>query len=520
LKTRYLLIIFFLLAAASAESAEISLIISHPSISPNSDGRKDFSQVSLTLENSFDTLTVTLEDPAETATYDSLLNIINPEASSYGFLWTGKDSADNVLPDGEYLLHLQAVRSDTVTQIRRTVIVDTDAPSINIDRIEPGIFSPAIPGDRVMIYYSVSGYSEGCTAGGSVIEPDGDVTNLDIPEIRADSSYSYEWNPSTPQDGIYTITLSIEDLAGNRGSDEGSVDVDADGPVIDIDPVESPTSQPPSLISGNCYDKSTVDSLRFTWTAGDNATNEIFPDTVYVEDDTTYWNVSIYDSIYSQSSQRYIEDNYTFSITAWDSLNQSENQDLTFTIDVTPPPPPVLAQPTSTLLKPEIAVTYLEKLGANVRNVRFYTSHQGVIDSVTKSAFIPNPVIALEEGKSELWARSIDQAGNISENSNLITVEYRSASRYSFPEVFRGTDLFRVTTPEDAFRVRIRIFTLEGEEVRNLTDDGPAEYFELEWDLTTNDGEEVRNGAYLVVITSSLYNGSRSSEKYFISVVR
>ncbi|MGM0484963.1 MAG: hypothetical protein ACQERI_10480, partial [Candidatus Krumholzibacteriota bacterium] len=509
MKIRYLLIILLLLATASAESSEINLIINHPSISPNSDGRKDFSQVSLTLENSFDTLTVTLENPAETEIYDSLLNIISPEPSSYGFLWTGKDSADNLLPDGEYLLHLRAVRSDTVTEIRRTVIVDTDAPSIHIDRIEPGIFSPALPGASVMIYYSVSGYSQGCTAGGKVADPEGDTANLDIPEVKADSSYIYEWNPPTPQDGIYTITLNIEDLAGNRGSDEGSVNIDADGPVINIDPVESPTSQPPPFISGNCYDKSTVDSLRFTWKAGGNDANQIFPDTVYVEDDTTYWNVSIYDSIYSESSERYIEGIYTFSITARDSLNQSENQDLTLSIDITPPPPPALDQPTSTLLKPEIAITYLENLGANVLSVRFYTSHQGVIDSVSKSAFIPNPVINLEEGKTEIWARSIDQAGNISGSSNRITVEYRSASVYSFPEVFRGTDLFRVTTPEDAFKVRIRIFTLGGEEVKSITADGPGEYFELEWDLTTNDGEEVRNGAYLAVITTSLYNGSR-----------
>jgi flagellar hook assembly protein FlgD len=144
----------------------------------------------------------------------------------------------------------------------------------------------------------------------------------------------------------------------------------------------------------------------------------------------------------------------------------------------------------------------------------------GSIDSTTKSAFIPNPLIFLDEGITDIWARSIDQAGNLSGNSNRITVEFRNASANSFPEVFRGTDIFRVATSEDAFRVKIRIFTLDGEEVRTITESGPSEYFELEWDLTTNDGEEVRNGAYLVVITSSLYNGATRTEKKFISVVR
>ncbi|MBD3180547.1 MAG: hypothetical protein GF417_13770 [Candidatus Latescibacteria bacterium] len=521
MKTRLAIIMLLvLISTAAAESAEIGIIIDHPSISPDSDGSKDFSRVEVTLQNNFDSLAVTLEDSGETQVYDSLLNLISPDPAVYSFFWTGRDSLDSLLPDDQYLLYLRAVRADTVTEIRRTVIIDTDAPVINITRIEPGIFSPALPGGPVLIYYSVSGFSPGCTAGGTITDPDGDTTELDLQEVNGDSSYTYEWDPTSPEDGIYTVTFNIEDLAGNRGTDEGHINVDAEGPAITIDEISSPTNQPPDLISGSCYDRSRVDSLRFTWREGGADANQIFPDTVYSENDTTYWNVNIRDSIYSEPQQSYLEGTYTFSLTARDSLNQSENEELTFTIDTTAPPAPVLVQPTSFLLKPEIAITYAEELGGIASDVRFYTYHEGLTDSLTKSGFIPNPVIELNEGVTEIWARSIDQAGNISGSSNRITVEYRKAFTNSFPEAFRGTDLFRVTTAMEAFRVEVRIFTLTGEEVRSITATGPDDYFELEWDLTTNDGEEVRNGAYLVVISTSFYGGSKRTDKEFISVVR
>lgn len=516
----FIILLLLLMPIANSEAADISLIIDHPSISPNGDGSKDFSKVEMTLSKRFDSLTVTLRNTAETEIHDSLISLTDPEPSLYSFFWTGRDSLDNLLDDGEYLIFLRAVKADTVTETRRTVIVDTEPPMVHLDRIEPGIYSPALPGGRVLIYYTVSGYSTGCTAGGLITDPEDGTTELDLGVVETDSSYIYEWDPISPKDGIYTVTLNIEDLAGNRGTDEGHISVDAKGPIINIDPVNSPTSDPPPFMSGNCYDRSTVDSLRFTWRAGAGDANQIFPDTVYTENDTTYWNVSIYDSIYSPAEAEYIEKTYTLSVNARDSLNQSENSEMSFTVDITPPDPPSLVQPTSVLLKPEIGITYGEALGAGVMDVQFYIQHQGVTDSTTKSAFNPNPIIYLNEGITEIWARAIDQAENISGSSNRIRVEYRNASISTYPEVFRGPEIFRVSTAEDAYRVRIRIFTLEGEEVRTMVEDGPSEYFELEWDLTTNDGEEVRNGAYLLIITTSFYNTSSRTEKEFISVVR
>jgi hypothetical protein len=55
--------------------------------------------------------------------------------------------------------------------------------------------------------------------------------------------------------------------------------------------------------------------------------------------------------------------------------------------------------------------------------------------------------------------------------------------------------------------------------VRRLSLEGPASRFDIEWDLRTQDGEEVRNGAYLAVITVD-FGSSRTVEKCFIAVVR
>jgi hypothetical protein len=48
---------------------------------------------------------------------------------------------------------------------------------------------------------------------------------------------------------------------------------------------------------------------------------------------------------------------------------------------------------------------------------------------------------------------------------------------------------------------------------------GPGTSFDIAWDLTNDDGETVKNGPCLVVITIE-HSGGRTVDKAFIAVVR
>ena len=122
-------------------------------------------------------------------------------------------------------------------------------------------------------------------------------------------------------------------------------------------------------------------------------------------------------------------------------------------------------------------------------------------------------------GSNEFWAIATDQAGNLSGPSNIVQIVYDDAAGLHFPEAFRGPDTFEILTATDALGVEITIFTVTGERVARLRGDGPSDLFQIEWDLTNDKGEEVRNGAYLVVIAIRYETGT-TVDKSFIAVVR
>jgi hypothetical protein len=60
---------------------------------------------------------------------------------------------------------------------------------------------------------------------------------------------------------------------------------------------------------------------------------------------------------------------------------------------------------------------------------------------------------------------------------------------------------------------------MRGERIRRIEVPGPGTSFDIPWDLTSDDGETVRNGPCLVVVTID-HAGGRTVDKAFIAVVR
>ncbi len=503
----------FIPPGPAAGSAQVEVIIDYPSISPNGDGIRDSSRVRVTLSETFDSLTVTLRDEAETQILDTLISRIAPDSGSYSALWDGRDSLGNTLAEGIYVLRIRAVHPDTLIYPARDLVVDVTPPIIGISMIEPGIYSPEGPQEEILIYYTVAQSSQGSEATMIVTSPDSNITDTDL-EAEMDGSYVMQWTPSNPISGIYTVKLLIQDPAGNYSFDQGQVEVDADPPEVFFTTfVSSSTNQPPSSISGKVFDAGEIETLSFIW----NDSNEIFPSESYTSEDTLYWTVEIIDSIYSGGE--YIDGSYSLEAMAWDNFTQKSSKKISFEIDLTPPPPPALAEPASSVMIPQATITYQYDLDPDTDEIIFYRLNQG--DTATSTAFAANPapVVELGQGANEIWSVASDKAGNQSEPSNHIYISYDTSARSEFPEAWRTPGKFRVSTSRSASKVTADLFDLSGEKVTSLVDFGPKTYFELDWNLTSRDGEDVRNGAYLVIITT-YYGNEQHAQKHFIAVVR
>lgn len=515
--------------SAGLSAGEVTLIINHPSISPNGDGVKDFLSVSMIVASDIDTLAVTIEDAATSQVYDTVFFSSPLIAGEYSAMWDGTDSLGTPLPEGEYTLRLREALSGTAEEVTRTVIIDITSPVITIDRIEPGTFSPGYPDTTadVEVYYIVSGFEEGAGAHAMITGPSGGGTFIPL-DVTGDGESSLEWKPGAGSDaGLYTIELTIEDEAGNSTSDSGVVEIDTDGPVVSITTeVGDQVQHAPVVYQGYCHDRSGVldTSLAFSWASYDASgewSEKDYPqsDTTWVswwQSDTLFWLAAVPDS--AVDGNEVDENDYTLKVSAEDSYGQKTTAKLDFTVDRTPPDIPYIVKPPGRVIEPSLSLT-LTYDAPDTDSLVIYRRHESVTDSVRVLDDKLFHKAQLEPGVNEIWVRAIDRAGNTSGNSNLVTVTYAVEDGVTFPEVFRGPDVIQIITTDMATSVEIDLYDLGGERVRRIVEDGPGTSFEIEWDLTNDSGDAVRNGPLLMVLRIR-YDTYSTLRKNFIAVVR
>jgi flagellar hook assembly protein FlgD len=492
-------------------------IIQYPSISPNGDGIKDSSTVRIGLLSACTELLVTVEDRSTGNPLDTLLRTENASPGTFSAAWRGQNSSGGLLAEGSYALHLLASSAAEAENLTRTVIVDTTVPFVMLDRIDPGIYAPNVPGtpDRVLIYFSISRYGEGDTLSLMATSPDSSTQRTPV-AVSGDGAYSVEWSaPPTATDGMYRLTLFIGDEAGNSDADSGSVDVDTGEPALSfINPPSPFTNQVPLALSGKCYDRNGVEKDSLFWDAGAS----FLPDSTFMDGDTLVWRFDAVDSLRKGSG--YDEGLHSLKIKCSDIFGHESEHTLLFSLDLTPPPAPTVNPLPAIVYKPEISISgSVDK--TNTKSVLVYRT-AGTDRKVTRREIITTGFSVqdtLREGKNSIWAAAQDEAGNTSENSATQTVTYAIAAGISHPEVFRVPDVFRIYAKRPVRAVKIEIYTVSGELVATLSKPGPGTDFELPWNLTNNDGETVRNGPYLVAFTVTYADG-QTMEKRLIAVVQ
>ncbi len=508
----------------AAREEQATFIINFPSISPNGDGVKDYLSVSMILTEQADTLALTVEDQSATQVYDTLFFLAPAPGGEYTAVWYGTDSLDTQLGEGEYLMRLYESTGSAPEEQTRTVIIDTTPPTITIDRIEPGVFSPGYPDTsaNVTIYYIVNGYETGSDAYISITDPEA-VTDLFSLDVTSDGEYSYIIKPAAGwPEGIYMIELTIIDEAANSTTDQGALDVDSSGPVIMfVTSIPADTREVPLHITGYCHDRSGVeDTLYLSWGHKDQDGNyeesDYFqPDFTWLQADSLYWTFNTPDSI--NGIESYIEGTYSLKVTSSDSYGQQEQKTLEVNLDRTAPAVPVISNSNGRVIESplELILVYDNDDSDSLLIYRYF---EDVFTVKRIARYMPHTV-DLGLGINQIWVAAKDKAGNLSENSNIVTINYDLSVSIVYPEVFRTPDLFQIITEDIMQRVIIDIYDLGGEHVRKLFAWGPSTQFEIEWDLRNGDGDTVRNGPYIMVMTID-YGTRKTIEKSFIAVVR
>ncbi len=499
----------------AGETGLITFIIEYPSISPNGDGVKDWSHVEVTVLETVDSLSVTVENEAGTEVYDTLIFIEDAAPATYSASWSGEDSLGTPLGEDSYSLHITASAGSTDEHYHRTLIVDLTTPDIQLDRIEPGIYTPGLEGtaQKVMIYILVTDSQAGDSLYAAVIDPGGGPE--EIPSaVTGDGAYTLEWeSTASATDGIHTVSLQMTDMAGNSSDDVGFVDVDTNGPSQDFTvSVRSVTNDPPDTLGGFCYDRNGVETPELSWNGGDT----VEPHGTFVRNDTLFWRFIISDSIQTGPGE---VDNYSLDVTCRDLLGRETTANIEFTVDLDPPGAPTVNPAHSPVYEPELSVTGTTQPGSDSIFVyrAFGDDTTVTADDLLIETFSVD--VTLCEGTNRVWAAAGDEAGNRSGTSGVITVVYALPTGFNFPEVFRGPDLFGISTPSEALQVVIDIYSIDGRHVTTLRENGPGTGFQIEWDLLNDDGDTVKNGPFLVVITVH-YATTKTVDKYFIAVVQ
>ncbi len=328
-------------------------------------------------------------------------------------------------------------------------------------------------------------------------------------------------------DGVYVITVTGRDLAGNVASSDSTLDKNIDGPEFLIERPRDPSpNQDPSgrfhfqfadSLVGVAGDRQTVDSVTASIVAA--------PDTIEVFIPRTNEPSSFYLFNTELSGLLTAEGVYDFTLTAYDEDQVSSDERLTIVIDRTPDPPPLITPRPPARTKQErlqFRVTMDDSLIREVIVSGGKNTLTGSHDPDTLDVRVPSFEWQrdLDPGPNLMSFETLDYARNISE-ADTMTVVWETTEGLIAPERFLFGQSIQVDVGSSpAQNVIIRVLALDGSLVRTFQDNSARLVYAFPWDLTTPEGRPVKNGAYLIYAQVRYPDGRESRFRRMIAVVR
>ena len=508
---RLILVITVLIPAVAFGSIDLTGIrVENPAFSPNGDGRLDRSTLRVTIESDLDwvQLWVWVTD-GEGQSVRSLAEDEAAEPGDMGKVWDGRNDAGEPAPEGYYTFNLYArAGQDTTPTFSAGTVLDLTAPVFSA-LISPNPYTPDLamadsllsvkvfveasdPDDWLSIYLTKDALPETLCS-----------RKLDM----GDTTYECSWDGRESDDGTYPVRVSVYDKAGNISEASYAVDLDTHGPSLGItEPQQAYLNTFPDQARGFASDGVGIDSVGFRFLAD----AEFGPVTVEASGDTLYWHVPWPGDLQTDGS-------YRLEVYSSDLPGHTATATKEIVIDTQAPDAPEIDAPPAEVYNPRFTVTGT----CPGRDSLFLSLNAEIVERLAcPAAGSFSAAVTLVEGINTLQATARDKAGNQSPPSEMVMVTYIKAVGITVPERFGPDSVIDFTLSKDADAIYLRIFTLDGSHISTITKRSPDLVDEMKWNLTDSDGEDVRNGVYLLVFEVVYSDGESKIEKKAVVVAR
>jgi hypothetical protein len=544
---------------STAGAIELRSILWDRAFSPNGDGVQDSMALSFMVtseEGDLSTVralvsTSSAIPPAPEDWVEVLIEMTGDDLGQFQNLslqWDGMDDTETPYADGFYFLHIFA--STDVEEFwmepAGEIEINTESPTFLSVSVEPQPFTPLLAGADTLqqVFFTsadfdtltdtarleIFAYSESAELWYllSIMERDGDYA-LNTGE---GTRYRFLWNGldtlGNLQDGVFPGTITIEDDAGNSDQAEVSLDIDTLPPSVTILTLGGwpdderdfyfSSENLPDSIWVRAEDRHGVDSCRVSWgvdapfdTLGlaQGSGDPTFEDYLFLI--PNHWTA---DSTYRMNLD-VMDGNGQ-----WLSLLDAAHQ-VAIIIDGLHP----LAPQWLTQGGPRIQA-YEQITGSAYEvdlEIRLYKNDSSVAQDTLEAAgtvefsFFVN----LDEGEQSFRLEAFDASGNSSGLSEALVLNYHPGSAIRIPGRFRGGqgEDIQINTPEDADKVELRFFSLEGALLRVVEADGGPREWAAEWNMRDSSGRDLAPGLLVVVVRSYLESGEILEDRKVVAIV-
>jgi flagellar hook assembly protein FlgD len=510
----------WLAVSAHAQNIVTRFEVRESVISPGDDDKKEETHIVYTLQEAADSLSlVVFEADSVTMVYSFAAQT---SSGTHEEIWNGTYTGGAPAPEGAYVVTLfvrDASSSDYLSSL--PVFIDLTPPTVQILSVLPNPYAPGAPGSTTSMSISFVANNTSPVFPGrppdelknAFTNPDDDpftpASLITTPPFTGTSgSYVMAWNgtvePNALADGEYSVTLTINDVAGYTATSLYHFDVDTRSPEVKVTSLADGASVRvvPDELLGYSLDPSGVDSLLVSY-----ATNRpLHPvDMTWLGGDTLYFSVPLADSFTTEGLHQ-------LDFRSVDVFGRATSYTFSFRSDATAPLAPTL-DPYLGGGKPWTGSVYplsgtlngASDAGAFVRVYR----NGVVVDSVaTLNSVLFDVDVPLVSGRNDLVAVVRDGAFNVGPPSNTVTVVFDTGAGLFAPAPFGPDDRFDVNARAPATGCTVRVFDLLGEIVVVLTDDAAQQFYSIAWNGRNGSGAEVKKGPLVAVVQIDYDDGS------------
>ncbi|MBC8365997.1 hypothetical protein H8E52_01165 [bacterium] len=462
--------------------------------------------------------------------------------------WDGLDDGESSYADGFYYLHIFASTDTEEFWMGPAgeIEINTQSPTFISVAVEPQPFTPLLAGSDTLqqIYFTsadfdtltdtatleVFAYSE--SAGQwyllSYLERDGEYA-LNTGE---GTRYRFLWSGfgtlGNLQDGVFPGTITLEDDAGNSDQAEVSLDIDTLAPSVSIltiggwpdderDFYFNPANLPDSIWV-RAEDRYGVDSCRVSW--GVDAPFDTLGLAQGSGDPTFEDYLFLIPSNWAADSTYRMNFDVMDMNGHWLSVLDAAHQVAVVLDGLHPQAPQWLTQGgdriqayeqiTGSAYEAELEI----RLYKNDNTVAMDTLNAG---GTVQFSFFVN----LEEGEQSFRLEAFDASGNSSGLSEALNLNYQPGSAIRIPGRFRGDpgEEIQINTPENADKIELRFFSLEGALLRIVEAQGGPLEWAAEWNMRDSAGRDIAPGLLVVVIRSYLESGEILEDRKVVAIV-